>query len=244
MVIQLSGGQRLNQTIRVEHKFIINKFKYQHLLQKINFYFKPDPYTPQNYSYYPVFTRYYDTMSHLFLEQKTAGHFEHIKVRIRTYSNFLKNFNSNNFIETKIKRSDTTLKSRAIFKDDIMKPITTANTKLNISNILYRLRPQTSLYPACHIFYKRIAYLGNFENERIRINFDFDLYALPTNIFKLAPTTIPYTKPIEENIIFEIKTSSSRLPDQLLDIMQDIGIEKVSCSKYELCMNSLSNNNF
>ena len=210
---------------RYERKFFIHQNEYVYLRSLFSMIGTTDS-NSQKGSRYPIFTKYYDTESSEFYDQKLEGDFKHIKIRERSYSTKWDRCFPN-FIEAKIKYRDEQTKIR-VPRDQW------GNYKRTEGyQYICELLSQENLTHTCNIYYEREAYEIPSDKGFVRINFDHNICALFPNELKMIPELIGSRSLDEgEHTLMEVKYSGIELPTQISHLLSAIDTKGSSFSKY------------
>lgn len=210
---------------RFERKFVITHKEYHMIAPTIKHLSLVDSHA-RNKSRYPVFTRYFDTPDRTFVQQKVEGEFEHVKIRMRSYSSRWHNHGPY-FLEAKLKEKDCQHKVRIKISD--LNDYSQNPEYLKIQNVIY----DRALEPSCNIYYEREAYELNSENLKIRINFDHNICALFPEELSMTPHLLNERQLDHgEHILMEIKCSNIEFPNSLSQILGLLDTKIISFSKY------------
>jgi len=234
--------------IRIERKYIICFEQYLQLKPLIASLLSRDKYLSNKKIKYPVLSQYFDTKNFEFYNDKINGEFEHIKFRLRSYSD---NLADSGFLEIKHKITNKQRKYR--FKVDPHQVV--ENNFFNNEDLLCKLPSQLcfmllshQLHPSALVYYEREAFeeLVQQHNNalRLRVTFDYNIKA-KMDISSEKWTSVLKTLGLDSSfVLMEIKYDREDYPLFLSEIVKSFNLEEISFSKYALAIRSLYQDNF
>lgn len=220
---------------RYEHKYMISKNSYFTLKQKLKFVMKKDINTLNDIGY-NIRSQYYDTIENESLFNKTVGIQKRSRYRIRTYNKdkslikLEKKTRANNISHKYFEKIDMKL-YKGIYENSIID-----TNSLFVRSFLTEKRYKL-LRPVISIDYEREAF--NLIISNLRVTFDKNLrFSYPK--YDMFIDHISYPVIDKDVVILEIKFDRM-IPDYIKDILSTEHAEKISISKYEMCMLSKLN---
>jgi hypothetical protein len=226
---------------RFERKFIINDIQKSALWQAIHLLFETDKHQINRNSY-PVFSRYYDTHNLDFFDQKMDGEFEHIKLRLRQYSNEFK-LGQKCFLESKYKENEQQFKFRINLdpSSNYLNPLSWLENTSPQNLNLFKIINIASVVPTCNVFYERTALETWLHGQFIRLNFDSNICYLYPNEFEANDYVHKARQTLgHDATILEVKTTSREIPPVIMQIFRHYNVVERRFSKYTESMMKLS----
>jgi hypothetical protein len=214
-------------------KFLLHRDSYHILRDTLRHWGRPDKYAGKTGAY-PVFSQYYDTQDLRFFYDKMDGEWEHIKVRVRQYS---QEFGKAGlaFLEAKIKHNFWQSKIR-IPVDDVKllrRPDKWSRIDKPGMDFFVATQAMTPLSPVCNVYYEREAFSIQDGVDTIRFNFDTNIAYLYADEKKVTRETLERRRMLKEvGCVLEVKTQKERLPDFLQAELRHVGARLTTFSKY------------
>lgn len=213
---------------RYEKKYQLTPWQMTLLKDRLEFLSCLDPYC-KNGRPYDVLSLYFDTPQMTFYWQKVEGMERQLKFRLRSYNRSLVDY-KNLKLEYKEKYQNLQYKgSRALH---VIEGTAAHLTKTFSDKLPLRFQKiAAALTPVVKVYYQRLAYYIPFENEKIRINFDFNINSFYPN----EPEFIQYS---HGPVVLEIKSQKLENPWWLDNELVTIGANRTSFSKYVYACNA------
>ena len=204
---------------RVELKFQLSYEKYLTLKERLSVLLNKDR------EKYSVISQYFDTENLDCFYDKIEGELYHTKIRLRKYSDNLKDPSQPFFLEAKIKEDKWGMKHRQKIKD---------LSSAELSPYFNSIFTAKTLKPTCNVFYTREAFEDYFEGQKLRINFDTNLIFLPPNITDVSAFKNQNLQNYGLNFyaILEVKYSKEIIPEFIQKELKALDIRETSFSKY------------
>lgn len=220
-------------TGRIEMKFLLRRDEYEILRDTLRHWGQPDPYAGDN-GVYPVFSQYYDSGELRFFYDKINGEWEHVKIRVRQYTNRF-GLAGLAFLEAKIKKNNWQKKLR-IPVDDV-KLLSKAEdwSKIDHPDIDYFTAAAAilALAPVCNVYYEREAFLLYDGPVPVRVNFDTNIAFLYASEKTMSADMLEDRRMLKEyGCVLEVKTESERLPRFLQGELRQVDARMTTFSKY------------
>ena len=232
---------------RFEKKFLIDYASYVGIRAAVCQALEPDEFTGSQ-SAYPILSAYYDNESMEFYRQKIEGEFDHVKIRLRTYSPSLLT-PGKFFLEAKIKHNNNQYKVRIPLdpktKEEcrqVLRPSFWASLEDKGVDVIGESLFSTNLFHVCSVYYEREVYDGMIGSDRIRFNFDTHLTSLMPGEFTATKELIASRNPLEYFAIMEIKCEKSELPKAVLELLTMYSVHETRVSKYSESINLIHEN--
>ena len=222
---------------RRELKYIISLEEKEYLLACCAKHCRLDEYGGVKGSY-PVLSQYYDSPNLLFYREKLAGICSRRKLRIRCYSPSLSK--SPLFMEIKERSMDRVWKIRREITPDSFSP--QGIQDFDELEALAQSPLPSPLLPSGGVFFQRKAFEStNPRSGRVRVTFDSCLLGLyPCERLSNEHFHSPARWLIAPGkTILELKLRDE-LPSWFLQAVLDLGLERISISKYCLAVDKLS----
>jgi len=229
---------------RFEFKYFLNYRDIDAMYDVLlNNHMVPDPFLSGASDFYPVSSLYFDSPTLKCYNEKISGIKNRAKLRLRTYSQDLKNVD-NVFLEIKKKMDSIVIKDRAKIDSDIYHNSLsgrlgdTADLDNKVIKSFFMRQRVYSMEPVVLVRYKRKPLVSRFDNN-LRITFDYDLEAGGANSFydhKVLNSFFP------NKAVMEIKYNNS-LPSWLHKIIQRHELSRVAISKYCYGIDTMKKNN-
>ncbi len=233
--------------LRYEYKYLVPNALHDELRKRINPFVEEDRFAhirPQHQ--YTVRSIYFDTSTYRNYHEKVDGIERRKKIRIRGYD-FSTRDENRVFLEIKRKYGAFIIKNRAparwsdleelLTNRDIDSHIQTGpgfeNAKTDARQFFYHVI-SAAMRPVILVTYEREAFYVTFDRQ-IRITFDKNIR------FRLTKTMDPLFEEqallplITDHFVLELKFHEG-LPEWMLDILTDFGLQRRSFSKYTLSL--------
>lgn len=220
---------------RYEKKYLITEDKLDDFLVGIRKYMDPDAYCSDGEKY-KVYNVYFDDEQSSIIRHSLSKPYYKEKLRLRGYEPF-DNPDKTVFLELKKKIGGIVSKRRATMTLDearlLIRQMERPDTdkyidRQVIDEILFFLK-QNTVKPAAYICYDRLAFFGR-DDADFRLTVDSEIKAGAEDFF--SDEACPYISLLKDgHYIMEIKILGS-IPLWLARLMSELGIRKVSFSKY------------
>lgn len=221
---------------RREQKYLITRWQYQQLVERVRPYMRPDKYGVDGK--YSITSLYFDNDDQdIYFETKNKLKYRQ-KLRLRVYDDTDRNGTA--FFEVKQKHNKVVNKRRMVMplseayrylnNDGDKEDITSYETSnVQVLKEIDHFRKFYNLHPEMIVSYNRHAFHGVTDSE-LRITFDLDLKCRDED---LALEHGPYGENfIDENlVVLEVKVNHS-VPLWLTRHLQDLNCEQRSASKF------------
>lgn len=238
---------------RLEYKYLVPLEALSRLRQALFPFVEMDEYARNEAGEYTVHSVYFDTFSLDYYYQKEAGIQHRRKLRVRGYNEGERD--SPVFLEIKRKNNMAISKNRipVLFKH-VRDLFVSGDVERYVGNgdgapdaigdarrFFYHVY-RRSLRPAVLIRYEREAFFRKF-NDSVRITFDKNLRSSPypalEDLFREDGTSLS----LPGRFILEVKLhegipSGAGIPSWLRAIMEDFKLERMSVSKYTICLDT------
>lgn len=224
------------ETLRHEDKYLIPQNYCDLLIKKLHSFARIDEQAANHGGQYNVTSLYYDNYKHKCYESNDAGYDPRRKWRIRIY-------NSNNAL-MKLERKDKYcgLTAKASCGISFKQYNLIQNNRLKIDekqqSIInqFIIEKQLSLLqPTVVVDYERIPFV--YEADNVRLTIDYNIKSKPCYALFSPQSISGIPILLKGMVLFEVKYNN-RLPTHIQHIINLKGIERVSFSKYCLCLSA------